>query len=90
MCCGGTDFGAAVASRHPIGLARADCARGVDTLQLDRTAQRVDNASEFDEEPVAGRFDNAAAMLDFGIDRFATQHHQRGVGALSSSPIGRE
>ena len=33
-------------------------------LHLDGAAHRVDDAGEFDEEAVAGGFDDAAAMLD--------------------------
>ena len=37
-------------------------------LNLDRAAHRVDNACELDEQPVAGRLDDAPAMLfDFGV-----------------------
>lgn len=39
-------------------------------LQLDRAAHGVDDARIFDEEPVAGRLDHAAAMpRDAGIDQ---------------------
>jgi len=32
-------------------------------LHLDRAAHRVDDAGELDEQPVAGGFDDAPAML---------------------------
>ena len=32
-------------------------------LDLDRAAYRIDDARKFDQQPVASRFDNAAAML---------------------------
>ena len=44
-------------------------------LHFGRTAQRVDDAGEFDQQPIAGGLDDAAPMLgdlridDFGVER---------------------
>ena len=47
-------------------------------LHIDRAAHRIDDAGELDQEPVAGGFDNAAAMFDDpGIDQFAPDRFQR-------------
>jgi hypothetical protein len=52
-------------------------------LHLDRTAHRVDDAGELDEEAVAGGFDDATPMLgDFGIAEFTANRTQRREGAL--------
>jgi hypothetical protein len=52
-------------------------------LQLDRTAHRVDDARELDEETVAGGLDDAPPMLgDFGIAQFAAHCPQRRERAL--------
>jgi hypothetical protein len=47
------------------------------------TAHRVDDARELDQEPVAGAFDDAAAMVgDLGVRHFAPQRRQGRVRAL--------
>src|SRR5215813_12205531 len=52
-------------------------------LQFDRAAHRIDDAGEFDQEPVAGGLDDAAAMLsDLGLRHFAAQRRQCRVRAL--------
>jgi len=52
-------------------------------LHLDRTAHRIDDAGELDEEAVAGGFDDATAMLgDFGIAKFTANRSQRCERAL--------
>jgi hypothetical protein len=46
-------------------------------LHVDRTAHGVDDAGELNQKPVAGCFDDAAAMLDDpGIDQFAPDGFQ--------------
>jgi hypothetical protein len=48
-------------------------------LNLDGAPHRVDNACELDEQPVAGRLDDAPAMLfDFRVSKLASQLLQRG------------
>jgi hypothetical protein len=52
-------------------------------LHFDRTAHRVDDTGELDEEAVARSFDDATPMLgDFGIAEFATNRTQRRERAL--------
>ena len=52
-------------------------------LDLDRAAHRVDDAGEFDEQPVAGRLNDATAMFgDLGIGYFASQRCECRAGAL--------
>ena len=52
-------------------------------LQLDRAAHGVDDAGELGKEAVAGRLDDATAMLgDFGIAEFAANRTQRRESAL--------
>jgi hypothetical protein len=52
-------------------------------LQFDRAAHRIDDAREFDQQPVAGRLDNAAAMLgNFGVHQFAPGYLERRERAL--------
>ena len=47
-------------------------------LPLGGAAQRVDDAGELDEEPVAGGFDDAPLMLgDARVDQFAPQRLER-------------
>jgi hypothetical protein len=60
-------------------------------LQLDGTAQRVDDAGQLDQEAVAGRFDDAAPVLgDLRLDQLAARRLEPGEGASSSAPISRE
>jgi len=43
-------------------------------LDFDGTAQCIDHAAELDEQPVAGGFDETAAMFgNFRVKEFATQ-----------------
>src|SRR5262249_32092797 len=52
-------------------------------LHLDRAAHRIDDAGELGKEAVAGRLDDATAMLgDFGIAEFTANRPQRRQGAL--------
>jgi len=52
-------------------------------LQLDCTAHRIDDARELDQQPITGRFHNAAAMLgDLGVRYFAAQRRLGRVRAL--------
>src|ERR1700737_2832655 len=52
-------------------------------LQLDRAAHRIYHARELDQQPITGRFHNAAAMLgDLGVRYFAAQRRQGRVRAL--------
>jgi hypothetical protein len=47
-------------------------------LQFDRAAHRIDDAREFDQEPVAGGLDDAPAMLgDFRISELAVDRFER-------------
>ena len=46
-------------------------------LHLDRAAHRVDDAGEFDQQPVARRLDDAAlVLLDLGVAEFAPDRAQ--------------
>jgi hypothetical protein len=52
-------------------------------LNLDRAAQGIDHASEFDEKHVACRFDQAAAMLvDVWVDYLGTDWPEPAERAL--------
>src|SRR5262249_51530934 len=52
-------------------------------LHLDGTAHCIDDADEFDEQPVAGGLDDASAMLlDFAVSQFAAQRRQSCMRAL--------
>jgi hypothetical protein len=43
-------------------------------LHFDRAANRIDDAGELDQQPVAGGLDDAALMLDdFRIEKLAAQ-----------------
>jgi hypothetical protein len=58
-------------------------ARDHRALHLDRTAHRVDDAGEFDQQAVAGRFDDAAAVLgDLRVTKLAADRPQSGKRAL--------
>jgi hypothetical protein len=49
----------------------------------DSAAHSVDDAREFDQEPVAGGFDDAPAMLgDLGVAQLAPYRLQRGERAF--------
>jgi hypothetical protein len=62
----------------PLG-GRISVAQGHLALHLDRAAHRVDDAEEFDEQPIAGGFDDAAAVfLDLGVAQLAPNCLQRG------------
>src|SRR5262249_52312549 len=51
-------------------------------LNVDGTAQRIDNTAEFDEQPVAGGFDEPAPVLgDCGIEELAAQPSETSEGA---------
>ncbi len=52
-------------------------------LQLDRAAHRIDDARKFDQQPVAGGLDDAAAMLGYlGLRQVAAQRRHCRVRAL--------
>jgi len=52
-------------------------------LHLDGTAHGVDHTGEFNKEPVAGRLDDATAVLgDLGIAELSADRAQRGERAL--------
>src|SRR6516165_5786633 len=52
-------------------------------LHLDGAAHRIDDAGEFDEQPVAGSLHDASAMLlDLGVRQFAAQRRQGCMCAL--------
>ena len=52
-------------------------------LPFDRAAHRVDDAGEFDQQTVAGRLDDAAAMLgDLGVAQFAPDCFEPGERAF--------
>ena len=60
-------------------------------LPVGGAAQRVDDAGELDEEPVAGGLDDAAAMLgDLRVDQLARIDFSRSRVPSSSAPIRRE
>src|SRR5262249_8964766 len=64
--------------RRHIGVARGHLA-----LHLDRAADRVDDAHEFDQEAVAhGSDDAAAVLLDLRVGQCAAQHPQPFESAL--------
>jgi hypothetical protein len=53
-------------------------ARGHFALRFDRAPYCVDDAGEFDEEPIAGGFNDAAAMfLDLRVAQLAADRPQR-------------
>jgi hypothetical protein len=53
------------------------------TLHFHGAAHRVDDAGKLKEQPVAGGFDDAAAvLLDLGIGHLAPKSFQRGEGAF--------
>ncbi len=61
----------------------AGVALGHRLLPVGRAAQRVDDAGEFDEEAVAGGFDDAAAMFgDRRVDQRRAERFQAIEGAL--------
>src|SRR6202040_3639292 len=63
--------------RHP------DVAFGHLLLNLDGATHRIDNAGELDQQPVASRFNNAAAvLLDLRVGKLASQPLQRSESAL--------
>jgi len=50
---------------------------GQGSLDLGRTAQGVDNAGELDQQPIAGRLDDAAVMFcNFGVDHLGAERLQ--------------
>jgi hypothetical protein len=52
-------------------------------LQFDRAAHCIDDARKLGQQPVAGSFDDATAMLgDLGVRHFAAQRRQGSVRAL--------
>ena len=52
-------------------------------LHLDGATHRVDDAGKLDEQAVAGRFDDAAAvLLDLRVGKLAPQRLQRGESAF--------
>jgi hypothetical protein len=56
----------------PLGIRRPGIPQDHLALHIDRAAHRIDDAGKLDEQPVAGRFDDAAAMLlDLWIGQFA-------------------
>ena len=56
-------------------------------LHLDGAAHRIDDAGEFDEQPVAGSLHDASAMLlDLGVRQFAAQRRQSCMRALFILP----
>jgi hypothetical protein len=60
-------------------------------LQRGCAAHRIDDAGDLDQEPVAGRFDDAAAMLgNLGSDTSRRSPVKGARVPFSSSPIGRE
>ena len=60
-----------------------DIALGHPLLHFDRTADRIDDTGEFDEEPVASSFDDPPAVLfDLGITQLAADRLQRGKRAF--------
>ena len=68
----------------------AGAAGGHFALHLDRTAHRVDDAGELDQQAVAGGLDDATPMLgDFGIAEFTanrTQRRERALFVLAHQP----
>ena len=71
--------------RNSIRLAfgRAGIAHGHLALDINRAAHRIDDAGKLDQHPVAGGFDDAAAvLLDLGIGQFASDRLQGGQRAL--------
>ena len=60
-------------------------------LDLGSAADRIDDAREFDQHAVAGRPDDAAAvLLDLGIDQFAAMGLEPFERPFLVNPIGRE
>ena len=69
---------------------QADIALDHAGLKLDRAAHRVDHASKFGEEPVAGALDDAPAVHgDGGIDQIAAQALRRDSVRSSSAAARR-
>jgi hypothetical protein len=66
-------------------LRNSDVAFGHLLLNLDGATHRIDNAGKLDQQSVASRLNNAAAvLLDLRVGKFASQLFQRGEGALSA------
>jgi hypothetical protein len=52
-------------------------------LNLDGATHRIDNAGELDQQPVASRLNNAAAvLLDLWVGKLASQLLQRSESAF--------
>ena len=61
----------------------SDVAFGHLLLNLDGATHRIDNAGELDQQPVASRLNNAAAMLlDLWVGKLASQLLQRSESAF--------
>ena len=66
-------------------------ALGHPALDIDRAAYRVDDAGELDQHAVAGRLNDAAAVLrDLRIDNCASGAFSAASVPSSSTPISRE
>ena len=56
-------------------------------LDRQRTAHRIDDAVEFDQQPVThGAHDTALVLVDLGVDEIATDGLERGQCALFVDP----
>jgi hypothetical protein len=67
----------------PLDLWDVDIAGSHAALDLDRAAHGVDGAAELDQHAVAGRLDDAAAILgDLGVDQRLAAGFQAGEGSF--------
>ena len=75
------------AELDPLLLRDLGVALGHSLLHVDRATHRIDDARKFDQQPVAGGLDDAAAMLfDLRVAQLAADRLQRGERAFLVRP----
>jgi hypothetical protein len=69
--------------RNPLSLRYPGIAFEHPPLHSERAGDRFDDARELDQKAIAGRFDDAPAMVaDFGVDQFSPMRFQPREGVF--------